>query len=68
VRGVCPESLELTPREGRVGRLITGIVSFGNWSIDRLLGEVMSGLCQLVVRVRFWLPSFVGTLVGMVQF
>ena len=33
-------SLEFTPREGRVGRLITGIVTFGNWSVERLLGEV----------------------------
>ena len=42
---MCPGSLEFTPREGRVGRLITGIVSFGNWSIDRLFGEVrVSGL------------------------
>ena len=40
MRGVCPGSLEFTPREGRVGRPITGIVTFGNWSIDRLLGEV----------------------------
>jgi hypothetical protein len=30
------------PREGRVGRVITGIVSVENWSIGRLLGEVRS--------------------------
>jgi len=39
-RGECPGRLDFAPRDGRVGRLITGIVTFGNWSIDRLLGEV----------------------------
>jgi len=50
-RGVCPGSLEFTPRQGRVGRLITWIVTFGNWNIDRLLREVRG--VWTVVRVQF---------------
>ena len=47
---MCPGSLEFAPTDGRVGRVIAGIVSVGNWSIGRLLGEVR---CVWTV-VSYW--------------